>query len=88
MIRACLSEIFIESGYAVRIASDGFSALAEIREEIPDLILSDLNMPGMSGFELLSVVRRRFPSIRVIAMSSAFSGVDLPPRRGRRRLLS
>jgi CheY-like chemotaxis protein len=45
-------------------------------------------MPGMSGFELLSVVRRRFPSIRVIAMSSAFSGVDLPPRRGRRRLLS
>jgi CheY-like chemotaxis protein len=78
MIRTCLSEIFIESGYAVRIASDGFSALAEIREEIPDLILSDLNMPGMSGFELLSVVRRRFPSIRVIAMSSAFSGVDLP----------
>jgi hypothetical protein len=35
-------------------------------------------MPGMSGFELLSVVRRRFPAIRVIAMSSAFSGSDVP----------
>ena len=78
LVRTCLSEILSGAGYAVQIASDGFSALAAIREDIPDLILSDLNMPGMSGFEFLSIVRRRFPSIRVIAMSSAFSGVDLP----------
>jgi CheY-like chemotaxis protein len=78
LVRTCLSEMLIESGYAVRDASDGFSALAAIRDEIPDLILSDLNMPGMSGFEFLSVVRRRFPSIRVIAMSSGFSGTDFP----------
>jgi len=78
LVRMCLVRILIESGYAVRTASDGFSALAEIREDIPDLILSDLNMPGMSGFELLSVVRRRFPSIRVVAMSSAYSGPELP----------
>jgi CheY-like chemotaxis protein len=78
LIRMSLLGILIESGYAVRIASDGFAALAEIREKIPDLILSDLNMPGMSGFELLSVVRRRFPSLRVIAMSTGFRGPDLP----------
>jgi CheY-like chemotaxis protein len=78
LIRVCLSEILTESGYAVRDAPDGFSALAEIRDEIPDLIVSDLNMPNMSGFELLSVVRRRFPSIRAIAMSSAFAGVEFP----------
>jgi len=66
---ACLSELLARHGYGVRSAPDGFSALAEIREDIPDLVLSDLNMSGMSGFELLSVVRRRFPSIRVIAMS-------------------
>jgi CheY-like chemotaxis protein len=77
-VRMCLLGILIESGYAVRTASDGFSALAAIRQRIPDLILSDLNMPGMSGFELLSVVRRRFPSIRVVAMSSGFRGLDLP----------
>jgi CheY-like chemotaxis protein len=74
----CLSELLAKHGYGVRSAPDGFSALAEIREDIPDLVLSDLNMPGMFGFELLSVVRRRFPSIRVIAMSGAFSGADVP----------
>jgi CheY-like chemotaxis protein len=78
LIRTCLSELLFDHGYGVRSARDGFSALAEIRKEIPDLIVSDLNMPGMSGFELLSVVRRRFPSIPVIAMSSQFSGVELP----------
>jgi len=68
-----LSEILKEHGYSVRIASDGFEALAVIRDRAPDILISDLNMPGMSGFELLSVVRRRFPTIAVIAMSGAYS---------------
>jgi CheY-like chemotaxis protein len=69
-----LSEILKEHGYSVRMASDGFEALAVIRDRAPDILISDLNMPGMSGFELLSVVRRRFPAIAVIAMSGAYSG--------------
>jgi CheY-like chemotaxis protein len=78
-LRISLSHIFTELGYSVRSAEDGFSALFEIRQEIPDIILSDLNMPGMSGFEFLSVVRRRFPGIHVIAMSGAFSGDCIQP---------
>lgn len=78
-MRTLLSVILTKSGHRVCSAEDGFSALAEIRKEIPDIILSDLNMPGMSGFELLSVVRRRFPAIRVIAISGAFSGDGIPP---------
>jgi len=74
-----LSVILAESGYRVRSSADGFSALVELRNEIPDILLSDLNMPGMSGFELLSVVRRRFPAIQVIAMSGTFSGDGVPP---------
>jgi CheY-like chemotaxis protein len=73
-----LSIIFTALGYATRTASNGFSALAALRDEIPDILLSDLFMPGMSGFELLSVVRRRFPSIRVIAMSGSFEGASVP----------
>lgn len=78
LVRTTLSAIFDDAGYQVRSAADGFSALAEIKYESPDLLLSDLNMPGMSGFELLSVVRRRFPEILVIAMSGGFSGNEVP----------
>jgi CheY-like chemotaxis protein len=78
LIRKSLSLIFTAFGHSVRTAEDGFSALVEMRKEIPDILLSDLNMPGMSGFELLSVVRHRFPAIQVIAMSAAFSGDAVP----------
>ena len=77
--RRAFSEIFTEFGYNVRSAEDGFSALVEIGRETPDILLSDLNMPGISGFELLSAVRLRFPAIQVIAMSGDFSGVGIPP---------
>ena len=67
-----------EIGYSIRAAEERFSALIEIQKNTPDTILPDLNMPGISGFEFLSVVRRRFPSIPVIAMSGAFSGDEVP----------
>jgi CheY-like chemotaxis protein len=79
VIRMSLTAIFTELGYRVRSSHDGFSALVELRREMPELILSDLNMAGMSGFEFLSVVRRRFPAIPAIAMSGAFSGEGIPP---------
>jgi CheY-like chemotaxis protein len=72
-IRIALVQMLTEIGYFVRSAKEGFSALREIRESTPDLIVPDLNMPGMSGFELLYVVRHRFPSIRVIAMCETSS---------------
>jgi CheY-like chemotaxis protein len=77
-IRTMMSLVLSEIGYHVRSVEDGFSALREIRQKIPDILLSDLNMPGMSGFELLSVVRRRFPEVMVVAMSGAFSGNEVP----------
>ncbi len=79
-IRTSLSCIFRAAGHQVRSAEDGYSALAALQQEEPDIILSDLHMPGMSGFQLLSVVRQQFPGIRVIAMSGAFSTLeDVPP---------
>jgi CheY-like chemotaxis protein len=63
-----------ERGYQVHIAYDGFEALAALRKSLPDLLISDLSMPNMSGFELLSVVRRRFPQLPVIAMSGQYEG--------------
>ena len=77
-IRTSMSQVLTAVGYQVRFAEDGLSALVEMRNEMPDILLADLIMPGMSGHELLSVVRRRFPSIQVIAMSGAFSGDEVP----------
>jgi CheY-like chemotaxis protein len=76
--RTLLCQVFRGLGHHVRAAEDGFSALEEIRLEVPDVLLSDLNMPGMSGFEVLSVVRRRIPGIYVIASSGAFAGGEVP----------
>jgi DNA-binding NtrC family response regulator len=77
-IRKSMSDVLAEMGFRVRSAEDGLSALRELQEDIPDILLSDLNMPGMSGFELLSMVRRCFPTIQTIAMSGAFSGNEVP----------
>src|SRR5579864_1232821 len=67
------------AGYDVTLATHGFDALLQLRKRHPVLIISDLNMPQMSGFEFLSVVRRRFPHLPVIAMSGAYhSGSAVP----------
>jgi CheY-like chemotaxis protein len=77
-VRTSLAEIFKVLGHRVRCASDGLAALFEMNQEIPEILLSDLEMPGMSGFELLPLVRLRFPAVRLIAMSGAFSGNEVP----------
>jgi DNA-binding response OmpR family regulator len=74
-IRSMLQSVLSPAGYDVCIAKDGFDALAQMRGALPDLIITDLKMPNMSGFEFLSVVRRRFPQIPTIAISGEF----LPP---------
>jgi CheY-like chemotaxis protein len=79
VLLSVIAEIFKECGYTVRTATDGFAALTEIRRRAPHVLLSDLNMPGMSGFELLSVVRRRFPEIVVVAMSGEYLGANVLP---------
>jgi len=43
------SQIFREFGHQVPTADDGFSALQQIRNEVPDVLLSDVNMPRTSG---------------------------------------
>jgi CheY-like chemotaxis protein len=67
------------AGYEVSTAVDGFDALLQLKSVPFDVIISDLNMPHMSGFEFLSVVRRRFPEIAVVAVSGAYESGDSIP---------
>jgi len=65
--------IILESeGYEVLTASDGLDGLHALSKSLPDLIISDLNMPRMSGFEFLAIVRKRFPHIATIAVSGEY----------------
>jgi CheY-like chemotaxis protein len=73
-IRKVSADLLARRGYEVKTASDGFEALAKLQRAEPDVIISDLRMPNMSGFEFLSVVRRRFPHVPVIVISSEFEG--------------
>jgi CheY-like chemotaxis protein len=58
--------------YDVRSAGDGLEALDLVDELLPELVISDLRMPRMSGFEFLSIMRRRFPQMPLIAISGEF----------------
>jgi CheY-like chemotaxis protein len=74
-----LGKSILESqGYEVHCAEDGFEGLAALKKALPDMIISDLQMPNMNGFEFLSVVRQRFPTVPVIVISGEFSGVSVP----------
>jgi CheY-like chemotaxis protein len=78
-IRDSLALLLQSRGYHVTTAVHGFDALLRLKAKLPSVLISDLNMPQMSGFEFLSVVRRRFPQVSVIAMSGAYeSGTAVP----------
>jgi len=78
-VRDSVAMLLVSEGYETSTAENGFDALLQMKSKVPELIVSDLNMPQMSGFEFLSVVRRRFPKISVIAMSGAYHSGDAVP---------
>ena len=78
-IRETVTRMLVAEGYETARAADGFDALLQMKTRVPELVISDLNMPHMSGFEFLSVIRRRFPQILVVAMSGAYKVGDAVP---------
>jgi DNA-binding NtrC family response regulator len=73
--RTALAEILRTEGYAVETAADGFKALGRFSDFEPDLVLTDLKMPGMDGLELLKKVREADMEIAVVLMT-AFGAVE------------
>ncbi len=74
-MRHILSAILQRAGYDVRCAASAPEALQEIEKDEPDLVLTDVRMPSMSGLELLAEVQRRSPRSMVIVMS-AYGSLD------------
>jgi CheY-like chemotaxis protein len=78
-VRMTVALLLLSQGHSVITAANGFEALLQMKTALPDLVISDLQMPKMSGFEFLLVVRRLFPGVLVVASSAGFStGGALP----------
>src|SRR6187399_1361785 len=74
--RNALAEILREEDYQVETAADGFKALARAESFCPDLVLSDLKMPGMDGVELLAKLKSS-PDLDVeVVVMTAFGAVE------------
>ena len=74
-LRRVLEYNLQQEGYDVFTAADGESGLKLFEEKAPALVITDLKMPGMGGFQLLAAVKERSPATVVIVLT-AFGAID------------
>lgn len=76
-IRKLVSTFLQRRGYNVRLAADGMEALRLVREDLPHLVITDVNMPYMNGLELTRRLRENHKTSRIpIIMLSARKQAD------------
>ena len=59
-----------KSGWTIESAEDGVEALSRMEQATPDVVVTDMQMPGMDGLRLVTAVRRRYPGVPVILMTA------------------
>lgn len=69
VVRMSLADYLEDSGYEVSQVDSPHEALAILANALPDLVICDYKMPGMSGMEFLEHMRREFPAIPVIVFT-------------------
>ncbi|MFH1374787.1 MAG: response regulator [bacterium] len=70
MMRNLLGKILSREGYQISSAEDGQTALETMGQEKIDIVISDMKMPRMNGFELLKVIKQEYPEVGVIIMTA------------------
>lgn len=73
-IRSLLRTVLEAQNYAVEEAPDGKEALSKVQQDCPDVMLTDIVMPDIEGIELIRMIRKVTPGLRIIAMSGASDG--------------
>lgn len=79
LMRRMVRSILVKEGYSVTQAVDGDDALAKLEKSRFDIVITDINMPGSDGFQLLSAIRQANPEIGVIVMTG-FGDSTTPDR--------
>jgi DNA-binding NtrC family response regulator len=77
--RSGLGTLLRDEGFDVILTEDGSAALAQVQESAPDILVTDLRMPGMDGIELLRRAREADPELIVVLMT-AFAEVETAVR--------
>ena len=75
-IRILLNEVLQKEGYDTYQAANGFQALEMAQEDLPDLVLLDMKIPGMDGIEILKRLKAIDQTIKVIIMT-AYGELDM-----------
>jgi len=78
-LREALGEFLRTRGYATRLAVDGVGGMAAVMEDAPDVVLLDIEMPGLNGVAALNAIRAMAPDLKVI-MVSGTTDTDLSKR--------
>lgn len=68
-LRTVLSAELHSEGYDVGTGADGLEALAELQKVKYDLVLLDIKMPNMNGFEVLKVIKEKYTGTKVIMLT-------------------
>ncbi len=68
-VRSLFGQLLESAGYSVALASDGREGLRLMKQQKPDLIITDIMMPEMDGLELLMNIRKQHLDVPVIAIS-------------------
>jgi DNA-binding response OmpR family regulator len=68
-LRDLLVTVLAEPGYTVLVAADGYEALRILVERVVDLMITDIKMPGITGFELARQAKLMRPNLHVIYLS-------------------
>jgi len=69
-VRHLVTRWLERAGFRVTQAKDGAEAMEIIRRDPPDVVLADIRMPRINGLELARMIKRDFPSIKVILMTA------------------
>ncbi|MCL2309827.1 MAG: response regulator transcription factor [Proteobacteria bacterium] len=71
-----LADWLTQDGFAVRCCHDARSALASLRDRLPDALVLDVMLPDGSGLDLLKTLRESFPSLPVLMLSARGEPLD------------
>lgn len=69
LVRATLCHLLKDVGHHVREAANGREALSLVHAQVPEILVTDIVMPGKEGIETILEIRRSFDTIKIIAIS-------------------